>query len=108
MSGYDEGIKFGSTDGNVLGTILGNLDRIKLGIDVGTYLGSLDEFFYISNYGKLEQLFLGDSLESTDGKVLGSDKGIKLVSTDGKVLDTILVNVDEITLVVVLEQSWYL
>ena len=29
-------------------------------------------------------------------------------STGGKVLDTILVNVDEITLVVVLEQSWYL
>ena len=98
MSEYDEGIKFGSTDGNVLGTILGNLDRIKLGIDVGTELGSLDEFFYISNYGKLEQLFLGDSLESTDVKVLGSDEGINLILSDGKVIGTILVDVDGITL----------
>ena len=34
---------------------------------------------------------------STDGKVLGSDKGIKLGYTDGKVLGTILGNVGGIT-----------
>ena len=34
----------------------------------------------------------------TDGKLLGSDEGIKLVSNDGKVLGTIPGNVDGITL----------
>ena len=34
----------------------------------------------------------------TDGKVPGSDEGIKLGSTYGKVLGTILVNLDGITL----------
>ena len=34
----------------------------------------------------------------TDGKVYGSNEGIKLVSTDGKVLGTILGNVDGIKL----------
>ena len=41
---------------------------------------------------------LGGSLRSTDGRVIGSDKGIKLVSTDGKVLGTILGNEYGITL----------
>ena len=35
---------------------------------------------------------------STDGKVLGSAKGIELGSTEGKVIGNILGNVDEITL----------
>ena len=35
---------------------------------------------------------------STDGKVLGSDEGIKLGSTYGEVLGTILVNLYGITL----------
>ena len=34
--GYDEGIKLVSTDGKVIITILGYVDRITLGIDVGT------------------------------------------------------------------------
>ena len=34
--GSDEGIKLVSNDGKVLGTILGNLDGITLGLDVGT------------------------------------------------------------------------
>ena len=41
---------------------------------------------------------IGDSLGSTDGKVLGSDEGIKLEISDGKVLVTILGNIDGITL----------
>ena len=61
-------------------------------------MGSLDISFDGSNDGKLEGLFLEDSLVYTDGTVLGSDEGIKLGSTDGKVIDTILVNVDGITL----------
>ena len=40
--GYDEGIKLGSTDGKVLGTILESVDEITLGLDIGTYLGFLD------------------------------------------------------------------
>ena len=69
--GSDEGIKLGSFDGEVIGTIL----RV---------------------YSKLGGLVLGDSLDSTAGKVCGSDEGIKLGSTDGEVLCTLLVNVDGI------------
>ena len=39
--GSDEGIKLGSTNVKVLGTILGNVDVIALVIDFGTELGSL-------------------------------------------------------------------
>ena len=46
----------------------------------------------------VEDLLIGDSLGPTDGKVLGSNEGIKLGSTDGKVLGTIIANVDVITL----------
>ena len=42
---------------------------------------------------------LGDSLVSTDGKVLGSDEAIKLGSTHVKVLCISPVNIDGITLV---------
>ena len=38
--GSDEGIKLRFFDGNVLRTILGNVDGIKLGIELGTELGS--------------------------------------------------------------------
>ena len=38
MIGFDEGIKLGSTDGKVNGTILRNVDRISLGLDIGTNL----------------------------------------------------------------------
>ena len=48
----DEGIKLGSTGGEVLGTILLNVDGITLGLDVGTYLGPLDGSFDGSNDGK--------------------------------------------------------
>ena len=73
--GSDEGIKLGSTDGKVFGIILGNVDRITLGIDIGTELGFLYRSFDDSNEGKLEGLFIGDSLGSNDGKVLGYDEG---------------------------------
>ena len=96
--GSYEGIKLGLSGGKVLGTILGNVYVIILGMDVGTELVSLDGLFDGSNDGKLERLFLGDSLEYTDGKLIGSDEGIKLVSADDKVLGIILGNVDGIIL----------
>ena len=43
-------------------------------------------------------LFIVNSLEYTDGKVLGSDEVIKLGSTDGKCIGNILGNLDGITL----------
>ena len=43
-------------------------------------------------------MLLGDSLWSTDGKVIASYEGIKLVSTDGNRLGAILGNVDSIIL----------
>ena len=49
MIGYNEGIKLGSTDGKVFGTILGNLYRITLDLDIGTNLGFLDGSFDGSN-----------------------------------------------------------
>ena len=42
MIGSDKGIKLGLSDGKVIGTIIGNVDVITLGIDVGTDLGSVD------------------------------------------------------------------
>ena len=51
-------MKLGSNDGKVIVTIFGNLDSIKLGIDVGIELGSLDGSFDGSNDGKLEGLLL--------------------------------------------------
>ena len=74
----DEVIKLGLSNGKVIGNILGNVYRITIIIDVGTYLGSLDGAFDGSNYGNIEGLFLIDPLGYTGGKVLGSDKGIKL------------------------------
>ena len=78
----------------MLGTIIGNVDGTTLGIDVETELGSLDESFHGSNYVNLEGLFLGDSLVSTDGKVRGSDEGIKMGLSGGKSLGNIIGNVD--------------
>ena len=98
MNGSDEGIKLGSTDGKVFVIILGNVYESILGIYVVTYLGSLDGSFDGSNGGKLERLLLRDSLGFTDGKMYGSDKGIKLGSTDDKVFGTIIGDVDGLTL----------
>ena len=50
MLGSYEGIKLGSNDGNKLVIILVNEDGITLGVDVGTYLVSLDEYFGYFNY----------------------------------------------------------
>ena len=65
-------------------------------------MGFLDGSFDGSNNGSndvnIEVLLLGDSLESTDDKVLGSDEGINLILSDGKVIGTILVNEYGITL----------
>ena len=73
----------------MLGTILGYVDRISLGIDVVTEIRSFYGSFDGSNDVKLEFLLLVESLVSTDDKVLGSDEGIKLVISDGKVIGTI-------------------
>ena len=48
--------------GKELITVLGNVDSIVLGIDVGTDLDSLDGSFDVYNDVKLEWLLLGDSL----------------------------------------------
>ena len=59
VPGSDEGIKLGSTGGELIGIILVNVYGITLGIDVGTYLGSLDRSFDGSNDGNTEALLLG-------------------------------------------------
>ena len=96
--GSDVVIKMGPFDGEVFGTILVNVDRITLELDFGTELGSLDEYFDVSNDVNIEGLLLGESLISTDGKVFGSDKGTKLGSNDGNVNCTIIGNIYVITL----------
>ena len=91
-----------STDGKVFGTKIGDVERITLGIDIGTELGFLDWSFDGSNDRKVGVLFLGDLLGYNYGKVLGSDEGIKLIFTDGKVL--ILVSNMQIPLTTATEQ----
>ena len=83
MLGSDEGIKLGLSDGEVLGTILGNVDGITLGIGVGTELAPLDGSFGGSNDDNLEGLLLENLLVYTGGKVIGSDEGMKLGLFDG-------------------------
>ena len=95
--GFDEGIKLVLFYGKFLGTVLGNVYWITLVIDVGTDLVSLNGYLGGSNDGKLEGLFPGVKIRSTDSKVLVSGEGIKLGSDYGKVIGDILVNVDVIT-----------
>ena len=94
----DQGIKLRSTDCKLLVTILVNVDGTTLGLDVGTEMGSLDGSFNDSNDDNIGSLLIGESLGYNEGMVLGSNEGTKLGYTDGKVLDTILGNVDKITL----------
>ena len=82
MNGSGEGRKMGIFDSKVLGTILGNVHIITLGIDIGTELGSLYGAFDGSNYCKVEVLLIGYTL--------GSDEGIKLVLSDGNTLELYL------------------
>ena len=96
----DEVIKLGLSYGKVIDTILGNLDGVILRIDDETNLVYLDESFDDYNESKVEGLFREGSFLSTDGKVLGSDEGIKLGLFDGKVLRTILWNVYAIIFVI--------
>ena len=98
MLGSEKDIKLVTTYGKVLVTILGKLYEITLGFDVGTDLVSSYGFFDGLDSGNLKALLIGESLEYTDGKVIGSDEGIKLGSKDGKGLGTVIVNVDGITL----------
>ena len=74
----------------MLGTTLGNVYGIILGIEVGTEMGSLDGLFDCPNDVNIEGLLTGDSLVYTEGKVIGSNKGIKLGLSGGKVIGTIL------------------
>ena len=82
----------------MFGTILGNVDRITLGLDIGTELGSLDISFDDYKDGKLEGFIIVDSLVYTDGKVLVSYEVIKLELSGVNVRGAILGNVDGITL----------
>ena len=93
MLGSDEGVKLVLSGVGFIGTILGNVDGITLGINIGTYMVSLDLSFDGSNDGKLERLFLGDTVRSTDGKVLDPDKDVNQGLSDGKVFGTIIGNV---------------
>ena len=51
--GSYEGIKLVCIDGKVLGSILVNVDRITLGLDIGTELGFLYGSFDGFNKGRL-------------------------------------------------------
>ena len=57
--GSDEGIKLEYTDVKVFGNILGNVDIITLGLDIGTELGFLNGSFDGYNEGNLEGFLLG-------------------------------------------------
>ena len=92
----DKRIKMGFSDVKVLGIIIGNMDGITFGIDVGTELGCLGRYFCGSNDGNLDGLLNGVSLRSTDGNFFGCDEVIKLELSDGKVHETVLGNVDRI------------
>ena len=85
MFGSDREMRLALSGGKVLGTILRNIDRIAVGVDVGTEQVSLDGSFHFYNGGKREGLLLVGSLGYTDDKFLSTDEGIKLISVYGKV-----------------------
>ena len=66
----NEGTKLGYTDSKVIVAILGNVDEIKVGLDGGTVMGSLDGSFDGSNDENIEGLLLGYSLKYTNGNML--------------------------------------
>ena len=92
----------------MVGTIIGNVDGIRFGINVVTDIGSLDGSFDGSNDGKQEGLFIGDSLGSNDGKVIGSDEGINCNIMMLTCLSLYLELWIESHLGLILEQSWAL
>ena len=82
----------------MLGPVLENVDGITIEIDVES---ELDSLYGSSNFSydiMLQGLLIRYSLGSIDGKMIGSNKEIKLGSTNGRVIGTILGNVDGITL----------
>ena len=76
MLGSDEEISMVYTDGETIGTILGHVDLITIGVGIGTKLVSLYGSFDGSKYFKFELLMHGDSLGSNNGKVHGYDEDI--------------------------------
>ena len=94
----DEGIKMGSTYGEVIVNILRNEYVITIKIYIGTDLEYLDGSFDGYNYGKLEGFFPGDSLRSTYVKVLGSDEVINMGLFYGKVIGNLIVILYEMRL----------
>ena len=66
----------GFSDEKVLGALFIDVYGITLGVDVGIYLGCLDGSIDGSSDGKLVDLFLGDSLVSTDGNEIHNLFGI--------------------------------
>ena len=80
---FDEGIKFGSTDDELLGFTLRFDHGYIPGIDEGTVLVSYDGWFYGYNEVNHEFLFLNDSLGSDDGTSLGSSDGVSDQYQDG-------------------------
>ena len=67
MFGSDEGIKLVLSNGKCFGVILGNVDGITIGLDVGTELCYLYGSFDGSNDFKLEGLLLEDLRGYIDG-----------------------------------------
>ena len=76
--------------------VLGKVYEITLGIDIVTALRYLYGYSDGSYDGKYSVLLLGDSLVSTDGKVIGYYEVIKLGLSYGKLFGNIFVNVDGI------------
>ena len=76
----------GYNDGNIFGTILGNIDGITLDIDVRTELGILIGSYDGSNDGKIEGSLIRNSLGYTDERRIRYDEGINLASTYSKVI----------------------
>ena len=98
MLGYDEDIKLGSNNGELMGIVLGGTDVITFGYDVVTELLYLYISFDGSTDGNLGGVFLGDSLVSTDDNKFGTNERIKLGLFDDEVLVTLLGNIVRITL----------
>ena len=75
---FDKGIILGISDGKVLGTILRNSDVIKLGIDFGTVMGSLDQSINDFNVCKNEGLLIENHWDLLMVKCLTLMKAPKL------------------------------
>ena len=76
--GINEGTELGFPDGKIVGTSLGDMDRLELGINEGTEIGLWDGISLGTKSGTYDGDEGGSLYLSTDGNTDGKFEGLVL------------------------------